>query len=231
VKLIDLVPKTSNQGLAPRHSGRGLGPWVGAILSALLHALILQGVLLGGGKSVPVEPQTPSAGGTPGGDAAMTVEFFSEPPPEALSVASAPQLTKVPVSQVDPPDDLVVENDSASASEDPGDSALFGRYMGQVSARIERAWLRPRTPLGDSLFSCQVRIEQDAAGSVREITLVHCNGSARWQLSLVQAIQTASPLPAPPDPAVFKRTFSLRFESLPYSPTVAAELYEPAQRQ
>ena len=185
---------------------------------------------MGSGKSMPEQPQMPSAAGAPGEDAAMTVQFFTEPAPEALSV-SAPELINVPVSQVDPPDDLISETDSASPAEDPGDSALFGRYMGQVSARIERAWLRPRTPVGDPLFSCQARIEQDASGAVREITLVHCNGSTRWQLSLVQAIQAASPLPAPPDPAVFKRTFSLRFQSLPYSPTVAAELYEPAQRQ
>jgi TonB C terminal len=191
---------------------------------------MLEGILLGSGKSMPAQPQIPSAGGTPGEDAAMTVQFYSEPPPEALTV-SAPELINVRVSQVDPPDDLVSENDSASAADDSGDSALFGRYMGQLSARIERAWLRPRTPVGDPLFSCQVRIEQDATGAVREVTLVRCNGSTRWQLSLVQAIQAASPLPAPPDPAVFKRTFSLRFQSQPYSPAVAAELYEPPQRQ
>jgi hypothetical protein len=195
-------------------------------VSVLLHALMLETILLGGsGKNVPVQPQSPSIGGMPGEDNAMTVQFLSEPPPQALSVPT-PQLIDVPLSPVDPPDELVAENDSASAAEDPGDSELFGRYMGQVSARIERAWLRPRTPVGEPTFSCRVRIEQDVTGAVREITLVHCNGSTRWQLSLVQAIQTASPLPAPPDPAVFKRTFSLSFQSPPYSPTVAAELYE-----
>jgi TonB-like protein len=160
----------------------------------------------------------------------MTVEFFSEPPPAALS-APALQLINVPISPVDPPDDLVVENDSASPAEDAAESVLFGRYMGQVSARIERAWLRPRTPVGDPLFSCQVRIEQETSGSVREVTLVHCNGSARWQLSLVQAIQAASPLPAPPDPAVFKRTLALHFQSPAYSSSEAQELYEPGERK
>ena len=187
-------------------------------------------VLLGSGKHVPVQPQTPSVAGTPGENEAMTVQFFTETQPESLSVA-APQMINVPVSQVDPPDDLLSETDSASPAEDPGDSELFGRYMGQVSARIERAWLRPRTPVGDLLFSCRVRIEQDAHGAIQEITLVRCNGSTRWQLSLVQAIQSASPLPAPPDPTLFKRTFSLSFQAQPYSPMTAAELYEPAQRQ
>jgi hypothetical protein len=158
----------------------------------------------------------------------MTVQFFTEPQVQIPAVPT-PRLIDVPI-KVAPIEDTTFESVSTTA-EEPGESELFGRYMGQVSARIERAWLRPRTPVGTSLFFCRVRIEQDSAGIVREVTLVECNGETRWQLSLVHAIQSASPLPAPPDPAVFRRTFSLTFQSQPYSSEVSAELYEPEQRQ
>jgi hypothetical protein len=106
-------------------------------------------------------------------------------------------------------------------------SQLYGRYMGQISARIDRAWLRPRTPVGGDSFSCRARILQDAVGNVLEVTLEQCNGDPRWQLSLVQAIDSASPLPAPPDANVFSRTVHLGFTAEGYSAGRHEEQYEP----
>lgn len=106
-------------------------------------------------------------------------------------------------------------------------SQMFGRYMGQINARIERAWLRPRSPIGAPSFSCQVQIKQDEQGAVTEVMLVRCNGDPRWQLSLVQAIESASPLPAPPDPDVFTRIVHLRFSAEPFTSQSAGEGYEP----
>jgi hypothetical protein len=112
---------------------------------------------------------------------------------------------------------------------DAADRALlFGRYMGQVNARIERAWLRPRTAIENTLFQCQVAITQDKRGNVLEVTLQHCNGDGRWQQSLVNAIQSASPLPAPPTPEVFSGTLTSRFESTVYSSANSADGFEPA---
>jgi hypothetical protein len=111
------------------------------------------------------------------------------------------------------------------SSTDPGP---LGLYVGQIDARIQRAWIRPRDPVKDGVFSCRVRIEQDAAGVVREITLERCNGNMRWQLSLVHAIQQASPLPAPPDPKVFQKLLQLDFQAQTYSSNVTQELYEPS---
>lgn len=105
--------------------------------------------------------------------------------------------------------------------------ALYGRYVGQIRARIDRAWRRPRTAIGAPLFQCQVQIEQDSLGQVSDITLVQCDGAARWQLSLVRAIEAASPLPAPPDPAVFTRHVLLEFRAMAYTPHAPAGLYEP----
>jgi hypothetical protein len=224
-KDVERMTKVFRSDPTQRHPGAGVGPWVGACLSVLLHALLLGPTLLGARKVTPPQPEHPPAGGSPGEDAAMTVELFTELQPQ-MPVISAPRLIDVPIKVN--PIDLAFESDSTTA-EEPGESELFGRYMGQVSARVERAWLRPRTPVGGGLFSCKVRIEQDSTGVVQEVALVQCSGEPRWQLSLVHAIQSASPLPAPPDPAVFRRTFSLTFQSQSYSPAATAELYEPDQ--
>lgn len=99
---------------------------------------------------------------------------------------------------------------------------LQGIYSGQIQARIERVWRRPRSPIyenverdkptdGKEYFQCQVQIVQDAAGNVQEVLVPDCNGSASWQKSLLAAIRQASPLPAPPDPAVFSRTVTINF--------------------
>ncbi len=76
------------------------------------------------------------------------------------------------------------------ASDAPLPSTPYGRYVGRIDARIERAWLRPRIEIGASLFSCFVQIEQDAHGLVQEVTLERCNGNERWQRSLVLAIES-----------------------------------------
>jgi TonB C terminal len=103
---------------------------------------------------------------------------------------------------------FAIEPDAADSSKEeghdaPGDqegrAALFGRYLGQVTARISRAWLRPRTAIGSETFSCWVQVDQDLHGKVLEITLKSRNGSPSWQISLVHAIESSSPLPAPPD--------------------------------
>jgi hypothetical protein len=107
---------------------------------------------------------------------------------------------------------------------------LYGRYLGQLQARIERAWLRPRTEIGAASFSCRARIEQNPRGNVVGIKLDHCNGSQRWQQSLVSAIRTASPLPAPPDPSVYADRLWLSFRSENFRAGGSAEGFEPEAR-
>ena len=104
---------------------------------------------------------------------------------------------------------------------------LFTRYVGQVDARIDRAWIRPRTPIGASEFQCRVLVTQDKRGNVIQTELQSCNGDTRWQLSLVQAVQSASPLPAPPDKRLFADALTLAFKAVPYRPGLDEEEYEP----
>jgi len=105
---------------------------------------------------------------------------------------------------------------------------MYGRYVEQIQARIDRAWLRPRTAIGAPIFRCQVQVDQDPQGKVGPVTLLDCNGDERWKLSLVHAIERASPLPSPPDSAVFTRHVLLEFRAAGYAPGASEELYEPA---
>jgi hypothetical protein len=127
---------------------------------------------------------------------------------------------------------LALSEESASKSTaNSSDAAelvqLFGIYTGQIQARIDRVWRRPRTPISenaadkkpadaDESFQCEAQIIQDARGNVQEILLPRCNGSAVWRNSLVSAIRQASPLPAPPSAKVFTYSISLQFVGLRY---------------
>jgi hypothetical protein len=136
---------------------------------------------------------------------------------------------------------LAISEDQASqAGEESGDvteqTRLLGIYTGQISARVERIWRRPRSPVNSAdhggltassdSFQCQVQIIQDLHGNVLEILLLNCNGSSAWQRSLALAIQQASPLPAPPSERVFSRSIILSFVGVPFLPGSSEEEYE-----
>ena len=231
--------------LASQSSDRPLDArWItvmaGALISAALHLLLLVAIGFGNGK------QTKSHDTAPGPALQwvnVSIENSSEDSadsPPALS--PQPKLVRIAITlppgdfSTDFGDDTSQEVPAVSSTEQLGNSVLFGRYVGQISARIERAWLRPRSAIGAERFDCRVRIEQDRTGKVLEITLEQCNGDSRWQTSLVRAIESASPLPAPPtDPDhseehVFASTLRLSFQSAVYTPGVSADFYEPETR-
>jgi hypothetical protein len=175
----------------------------------------------------------------------MTAIFINEASPvDRLAAIKPVELASRGIAPLDVPV-VVFSPDSAPASNaDPnsedktappeaaGDqrqhALLYGRYLGQIQARIDRAWVRPRTEISAPRFSCRTRIEQDPQGGVVDIRLEHCNGSPRWQQSLVSAIRTASPLPAPPDPSVYADVLSLVFESNGFRAGDSTDGFEPA---
>jgi len=136
--------------------------------------------------------------------------------------------------------------EAAARDDSAARAVLFGRYTGQINARIERVWRRPRSPVtsgeqrirddainaedanhpSDDTFNCQVRIIQDRAGNVQEVQVLRCNGSVAWQHSLIMAILTASPLPSPPNPAVFSEALTMTFAGHIYTTQSSAEEYE-----
>jgi len=241
---------------------------LGLIGTLLLHALVLQSVILGtrAPKVRPPDAQGPGAtlmkSATEPVEALILVELPSvDMKAQALSedlssAGAAPKSLLVtlispdPLPHVDIPTDKMDDNADTVATIDSGDPAgralLFGRYSGQIQARIERAWRRPRSPVNVAVnssqnpnsgdlnknliaehdFRCQVRILQDAHGAVQEVQMLRCNGSRPWQQSLVAAILTASPLPSPPDPAVFTGSLTLTFEGQTYMAGSSSDGYD-----
>jgi TonB C terminal len=143
-----------------------------------------------------------------------------------------PRITRIQIPEPDPT--LIERTDERNPAEADGDSnehsLLFGRYIGQISARVERAWIRPRATPASGGFACRVEITQDDRGNVREVVLKQCTDQPQWQVSLVQAIQQASPFPAPPDPAVFSNLLTMEFDSDPYIVGGSEQGFEPAAK-
>lgn len=162
----------------------------------------------------------------------------------SLRAAMKEKIISVKLPDLSPPAEvevLALSEDKPSVSSDSGDGTdrvrLFGIYTGQIQARVERIWRRPRTPVNEGgddptaadtgeSFQCQVQIVQDEIGYVQEILLPRCNGSQAWQHSLVVAIQQASPLPAPPSTTVFSHSVTLNFIGLSYVAGSLEDEYE-----
>lgn len=224
---------------------------VGLCGALLLHALLFQAVTLGTSARKSRAPEETGPGASAvvsGANMSMTLVLVQLPGvehsntlEEIASRGFAPANAAIQVVSPDPApafdgQETAAEQD-ADAAVTAGDPAvrsmLFGRYTGQISARIERAWRKPRSPVVDEttnrlittsgtessdparkdLFQCSVRITQDIRGNVKETELLRCNGTLAWQRSLIDAIQEASPLPAPPSPTVFTNALTLTFEA------------------
>lgn len=265
LEIIDWSPSTDVVVVSPRRARWSPTAW-GLLGTLLLHTVIVQGVLLGtrAAQHQPPKPlnmeTAPTQPGTTPSDNIVLLDlppFSSADALIAQTVASLTPSTKLlqttPLN-LDTPPALAIPEESppsttnATGTIDSGDAAaqaaMFGRYTGQINARIERAWRRPRgaitsvasgsgsratasnPPPAADLFDCEVEIRQDLQGGVKEVDLLRCNGSAAWQQSLVTAILSSSPLPAPPTPHVFTPALILRFTAFPYTPDRSADDYE-----
>jgi hypothetical protein len=216
---------------------RRCGTWIGAaLITALVHGLLIGSLLTGTGikrlrpplaegvtvsaltgesselvstyvvindhSITPAEERDDSAYAV----ATSTAKAVDE---ALLSIAiEAPQLPSISGS-----DDGVRDSPSDEANGNGAEAAmLFGRYMGQIKARIERAWRYPPST-SSKTFACKVQIRQSRQGDVQEVTLQRCGVDPAWQVSLVQAIQAASPLSAPPSEKVFTQIITLDLEA------------------
>lgn len=152
-----------------------------------------------------------------------------------LSADPTPVFAAVADSQQEPQ-----AQESITSGDPEGHARLFAMYTGQLHARIERLWRRPRSPVRESrsgagtldeVFRCQASIRQDARGRILEILLPECNGTPDWQRSLVLAISEAAPLPPPSNPSVFSETLTMNFVGLPYAPDASPDEYEIPPRE
>ncbi len=83
------------------------------------------------------------------------------------------------------------------------------QYMDLIRARIERAWVRP--PTARVGLECEVRVTQVPGGTVTRVSIGRCNGDDTVRQSIEAAVHRASPLPQPPDPALFESELIFNF--------------------
>lgn len=89
-------------------------------------------------------------------------------------------------------------------------AGLLEQYIAQIQARVQRAWIRP--PTARPGISCVVHVTQVPGGEVVGVRVGECNGDEYVRQSIEAAVLKASPLPKPPDPALFERNLRLEFK-------------------
>jgi colicin import membrane protein len=88
-------------------------------------------------------------------------------------------------------------------------SGALASWEAQITARIERAWLKP--PSARSGIVCELDVTQAPGGAVTNARVGECNGDQAVRESIVAAAYRASPLPPPPDPSLFERELQITF--------------------
>ena len=88
--------------------------------------------------------------------------------------------------------------------------AALASWEAQIAARITRAWLRP--PTARPGIECVLNVTQVPGGEVTQVSIGACNGDQAVRESIEAAVYRASPLPAPPDPALFDRNLKILFK-------------------
>jgi colicin import membrane protein len=88
-------------------------------------------------------------------------------------------------------------------------SPARAQYVARLAARIQNAWIKP--PSARAGLDCVVNITQIPGGEVTSAHVSQCNGDAAARQSIENAVYRASPLPAPPDPALFERNLVIHF--------------------
>ena len=83
-------------------------------------------------------------------------------------------------------------------------------YIASIQGRISRAWLKPAS--ARSGIVCSIDVTQVPGGEVTQVRVTNCNGDEAVRQSIENAVYRASPLPEPPDPALFQRNLKLIFK-------------------
>ena len=84
------------------------------------------------------------------------------------------------------------------------------RWHAAIVARITRAWIAP--PSARAGVSCIVSVSQTTSGEVQAVRVESCSiDDAALRESVETAVKRASPLPSPPNPALFEPNLKLIF--------------------
>ena len=101
---------------------------------------------------------------------------------------------------------LAAEERASTARSGPA----LANWQALIAAKINRAWLRP--PTARSGIQCMLLVTQVPGGEVTQVRIGECNGDQAVRESIEAAVYRASPLPPPPDPALFDRNLRINFK-------------------
>jgi len=82
-------------------------------------------------------------------------------------------------------------------------------YIRMIENKIKQNWSRPLSARPG--LDCVVRVVQLPTGDVVSATVATCNGDEAVRRSIEDAVRRASPLPRPPNPALFERNLNVNF--------------------
>ena len=88
-------------------------------------------------------------------------------------------------------------------------SPAKAEYLSLITARINRAWIRPASARAG--VRCSLHITQIPGGVITHVVVAGCNGDEAVRQSVETAAYRASPLPAPSDPALFDPNIDVTF--------------------
>jgi colicin import membrane protein len=177
-------------------------------------------------RRAPVRPRAPAPTPDPAPPAAPAPEprVLTTPTPRATQRLDPPPAAKpaaaVPTPAPKPKDDASEEarereaalRASIAAEERVAairGSAAAASWYDSLRAHIERQWRRPATARAG--LRCVVLVDQVPGGEVINARITECNGDEAVRQSIETAVLRASPLPEPPDPALFERRLELVF--------------------
>lgn len=89
----------------------------------------------------------------------------------------------------------------------------LGSWVRAIKLQVQRNWIRP--PDAATGIDCQVRVTQLPSGQVVKVEMLSCNRGSVVAQSIITAVNRASPLPQPSDPAIFQRQITFVFQPDP----------------
>ena len=107
-------------------------------------------------------------------------------------------------------DELRAAMEAEEAFTDAVNAGELDRYKRLIDDHIERNWIRP--PSARVGLDCEVFVKQIPGGDVIDVRVGRCNGDDAVRRSIEAAVLKASPLPRPPNPALFDRNLILTFK-------------------
>lgn len=146
-------------------------------------------------------------------EAARKAELAAQQRAEQQARARAAEESRLAAAEARQRSEREAELRARLAAEEQRTGAAAGslrtQYIAAIQAHVEKRWFRP--PGLAPGTSCTVQVLQIPGGEVVGLRFGDCAGGEALRRSIESAVHNASPLPAPPEPALFEREVRLVF--------------------